>query len=74
MKLEKKYKEQKRELEKAKSDLLAMQEKIEYINSLVSELETLRTNWMELIQDLKDKRIEYDILLSQLKEIRSNLI
>lgn len=73
MKLEKKYKEQKKELEKAKTDLLIMQERMEYMDSLVTELEELRTNWTDLVQDLKDKRIEYDILLSQLKEIRNKL-
>ena len=37
---------------------------------LISDLERIKSDWMKVVEDLKEKEVEYSYLISELKMIR----
>lgn len=58
------------EIEKLKAEIVKLQSDSAKKDELVNSIEPMRKELSEIIEDLNDKRSEYSILLSQLKESR----
>lgn len=77
MNLEKKYELQKKRLDRTNQKVLELQAELDNqksdavrVNGLRTELEAMQKEWCGLIDELKKKKSEYDILIEQVRMLR----
>lgn len=80
MNIERKYEMQKKHLEHMTEKVDRLQSALNKYEAdearakeLISELESMKRDWQEQINRLKNKRYEYDVLIAQLKTLRKGL-
>lgn len=80
MSIEKKYEKQKKRLDRAKERILELEselevknEKADRVDELIIDLEKIQEEFFTLVNELKDKKVEYQILISQLRLLRKRL-
>ena len=49
-------------------------ESYQTVNELIDDLENIREEWLETLQRLHDKESEYQGLISNMKEVKENML